>query len=111
MPFGVPELLASDLSLRTSIAWDSVCRAVPGETILQLIRRYDDEWVPESAVQTVLIGTNDARDGTPLDVFEMLVQRMLTKLYVSDATFVWMELPLMVEGLGHFPYSAKQGNR
>lgn len=85
--YGLAEALADELNQATRKRWLFRCGGVNGDTVLQLLRRMDQNpalW-RDTTFATVVIGTNDAKQSidTPPEVFRMLYGQLLDRLVVA----------------------------
>jgi len=106
---GYPELMALTLSQRTQLHWFPRLFAENGRTTLWVARNVD-RWMTvafNTAVWTLLIGTNDCRGNTLTDetTFELLFSQIVARFEVENLPLVIGTIPPIVHGRGHLPYT------
>lgn len=101
-----PVFLGQVLRKETGLEWLVRNRGVNGNTARELWFRVNEqvEQQPDHHVACVMIGTNDAKLGTPVDIFAEYYEQTVVALLAHGWTVVVMPIPLIVS-LGRLPYT------
>jgi lysophospholipase L1-like esterase len=101
-----PMYLSEILGGRTRYAWSVLNRGVNGHTARDLWFVVNDrvQMEPNRHAACVLIGTNDAKQGTPVDLFRLYYLQVLQTLQIHGWTVIAAEIPLIVSE-GRLPYT------
>ena len=102
---GYPEYCGQYLSEKTNKNWNVINHAVAGFTVIDLVRSIDinflnlKECKPEIA--TLLIGTNDLKSPTSIDIFRTAYELVVIKiqLIMGNNNIVLFEIPNLIDGV------------
>lgn len=112
---GYPEYCGDFLSRETKKNWNVLNHAVAGYTTIDLLRSIDKNYYNlKSAgpnLATILIGTNDLKSDTSVELFEIAYGLLVTKirLIVGNVNVVLIEIPKLSNGV-MLPYNIKMNS-
>jgi lysophospholipase L1-like esterase len=106
---GYPEYTGNLLSEALSKHWNVINHANNGSTAADLSRSVSNNFMNlkgfAPGVSTILIGTNDAKAGTPVEDFEIALRQIVIKSIhlTANSNVILFELPHFREGI-MYPY-------
>ena len=107
---GYPELVGSELTTHLSTHWNVVNHSACGFKAIDLARYIDTHFLSllekRSSISTILIGTNDIKEKTPLADFRVALHQVIlkTKLLTVNGNVIVMAIPEFHKGIT-YPYS------
>jgi lysophospholipase L1-like esterase len=107
---GYPELVGDRLSTHLSKQWNVINHAVSGYKAIDLAR-YIDKHYPSlkenhASVSTILIGTNDIKEDTHIEDFNIALNQVIlkVKLLTVNKNVILITIPEFYKGI-MYPYS------
>jgi lysophospholipase L1-like esterase len=113
---GYPDYAADYLKQKTNKNWLAVNYAVSGYTTIQLARHmvtnYDSLEALKPLLTTILIGTNDVKAGTNLELYKIALDQtiLLAKLLTLNKNVVLIKIPQLGKGV-MYPYNYEMNER
>jgi lysophospholipase L1-like esterase len=113
---GYPDYTADFLKQKTEKQWLAVNYAVSGYTTIQLARHivtnYDSLEALKPLLTTILIGTNDVKVGTDLELYKIALEQtiMLAKLLTLNKNVMLIKIPQLGKGV-MYPYNIEMNKR
>jgi lysophospholipase L1-like esterase len=107
---GYPELVGHLLSEKLNKQWNIINHAVSGYKAIELARYIDAHYSTlkdqKASVSSILIGTNDIKENTSLQDFEIAVNQIVlkVKLLTENKNVILLEIPEFPKGI-MYPYS------
>jgi lysophospholipase L1-like esterase len=107
---GYPDYAADFLKQKTNKQWLAVNYAVSGYTTIQLARHivsnYDSLLELKPLLTTILIGTNDVKIGTDLELYKIALNQtiLLAKLLTLNKNVILFKIPQLGKGV-MYPYT------
>ncbi len=107
---GYPDYAADFLKQKTNKQWLAVNYAVSGYTTVQLARHivtnYDSLLELKPLLTTILIGTNDVKIGTNLELYKIALNQtiLLAKLLTLNKNVMLFKIPQLGKGV-MYPYT------
>jgi lysophospholipase L1-like esterase len=113
---GYPDYAADFLKQKTAKHWLAVNYAVSGYTTVQLARHivtnYDSLEALKPLLTTILIGTNDVKVGTDLELYKIALDQtiLLAKLLTLNKNVMLFKIPQLGKGV-MYPYNIEMNKR
>jgi len=113
---GYPELVGSELNSYLPTRWNIVNHAVCGYKAIDLARDIDKHFMSlkekRSSISTILIGTNDIKENTPVSDFQVALDQVIlkTKLLTLNSNVIVFAIPEFHPGIS-YPYSIGMNDR
>ena len=112
---GYPEYCGQHLSDKTKKSWNVVNHATSGFTTIDLVRSVDisasNLRTCKPEVATILIGTNDLKNGTDISIFKTAYEQLVikTQLIVGSKNIILLEIPELERGV-MLPYNIEMNS-
>lgn len=110
-----PEYCGEFLSQQTHKKWNVLNHAVAGYTTIDLTRSIDKNFAglktAKPDIITILIGTNDLKSNTSLNIFRIAYEQLVTKakLIVGNNNIMLLEIPALRNNV-MLPYNIAMNN-
>lgn len=107
---GYPELVGNKLSDRLNKQWNVINHSVSGFKAIDLARNIDKHFSSllehKSSITSILIGTNDIKEKTSVEDFEIALNQIIikTKLLTTNKNVILFLIPEFHKGI-MYPYS------
>lgn len=107
---GYPELVGNKLSVKLQKQWNVINHSVSGFKAIDLARYIDKHFSSlqehKSSITSILIGTNDIKEKTSLEDFEIALNQIIikTKLLTTNKNVIIFSIPEFHKGV-MYPYS------
>jgi lysophospholipase L1-like esterase len=114
--FGYPELTGHQLSEQLKKQWNVINHAVSGYKAIDLARyidlHFDTLRSHQSAISTILIGTNDVKAAVPLNDYLIALEQVIikVKLITTSKNVVLIAIPHFHPGI-MYPYSIEMNDQ
>ena len=108
---GYPELTAHKLSQKLNKEWDIINVSSNGITAIELLKLFEDKCrhshVGNSSFTTILVGTNDVKNGSTVEEFTIAYDLLLTKVKIAtqSSNIYLIHIPTFPKGV-MFPYTS-----
>lgn len=107
---GYPEYLGSYLRKGTSTEWNVINQATSGYLCRDISRNVTANFTniknQDPSIATILIGTNDVKKSTPVELFEIAYTQLITKvkLLIPGNNISLIKIPNLAKGI-KYPYT------
>jgi lysophospholipase L1-like esterase len=112
---GYPEHVGNKLSRTLSKQWNVINHAVSGFRAIDLSRYIDQHFLNlkehKAGVSTILIGTNDVKENTSIENFQIALRQIIvkTKLLTINNNVILFHVPTFHPGV-MYPYSIEMNS-